>query len=208
MIHLFKGKGRILWFQKGWANSVTRWILGIHSSDGSIETKNTANPNDEGSLDLKVNRAYLVREVEKHLGRRGLTKNEHQRIKDIIHGALDGVSLKWTGAHAAVDTKWLLDIVKKNLTKEQGESEVQPPASTGSMPSGFTGVDGGYTSKDSSTKTFGKATDPGLKIKLCCRGADGGENGAVFWREFIIAGDGRIYAISGECDAMGMYTDQ
>ena len=208
MIHLFKGKGRILWFQKGWANSVTRWILGIHSSDGSIETKNTANPDDDGSLDLKVSRSYLVREVEKHLGTRGLTKYEHQRVKDIIHGALDGVSLKWTGAHAAVDTDWLIDIVKKNMVDNENVHQVKAPTSTTPMPSGFSGVGGDYTTKDMSTKTFGKATEPGLKIKLCCRGADGGQNGAVFWREFIIAGDGRIYSISGECDAMGMYTDQ
>ena len=94
------------------------------------------------------------------------------------------------------------------MVDNENVHQVKAPTSTTPMPSGFSGVGGDYTTKDMSTKTFGKATEPGLKIKLCCRGADGGQNGAVFWREFIIAGDGRIYSISGECDAMGMYTDQ
>lgn len=207
MIHEFKGRSRVLFFPKAWANSVVKWLMGVHSSDGSVEIKNTADPNEDGSIDLKVNEARLVQMVEAHVSNRPLTKSERIRVRDIVHGALDGLSLKWTGGSASVDVEWLLDVVKKNLENSIDEG-VKQPVATDEMPSGFTGVGGAYTSKDSSTKTFGKPTDKGLSIMLCCRGADGGENGAIFFREFTWAGDGRLYMVDGEDDAMGMYTDQ
>lgn len=88
-------------------------------------------------------------------------------------------------------------------------AKVKPtnPSSTSTLVSGFSGIISDH-SKKGGTFTAGAAGGVGVKVKLLCRGMDDGMNGTLFWREFTITSDGRIYAIAAEDDAMGVYTDQ
>ena len=121
MIHLFKSGRRILFFPIGFANSVAKWIFGVHSSDGSIIIKNTANPTEDKSLDLRVNDRKIMRQVREHLEGRSLSKSEIIRIQEIVHALLDGISLKWHDKSFSVDADWIADIVKKNMIDKPGE---------------------------------------------------------------------------------------
>ena len=124
MIHVFKSAKRILFFPKKWANSVSNWILGVHSSDGSLIIKNTANPGSDRSIDLRVNDTVLSQKINEIADRHGLNKNQRECVKDIVHGLIDGVSLEWHDKSFAVNTDWVTDLVKKNLV-DQVEVETE-----------------------------------------------------------------------------------
>lgn len=123
MIHLFKGTKRVLFFPKAWANSVSSWLLGVRSSDGSIIVKNTANPGTDGSLDLRVNPSVITRKIRELANNRGLTDNEIARVKEVVHGLVDGVSIKWQDSVFSVDTDWLADLLIKNGIGGSGKTE-------------------------------------------------------------------------------------
>lgn len=123
MIHLFKGTRRVLFFPKSWANSVTNWLLGVRSSDGSIIIKNTANPTGDGSVDLRVNENRIMRKVRELLEGRSLSKSEIIRVQEIVRALLDGISLKWHDKSFSVDTDWIADIVKKNMIDKQNDGD-------------------------------------------------------------------------------------
>lgn len=105
-----------------------------------------------------------------------------------------------------------LDKAIKELTKPKEPQNPKELVSGGFRSS--TGVQGLVSAAALSNKasdTFTASTAPtakGAKVKLLCRGADSGVNGALFWREFTITPDGRLYSIGAEGDAMGVYTDQ
>ena len=145
MIHLFKGAKRVLFFQKSWANSVTNWLLGVRSSDGSLIIKNTANPTGDGSIDLRVNEKRIMRQVREHLEGRSLSKSEIIRVQEVVHAMLDGISLKWHDKSFSVDADWIADIVKKNMIDKPGEEEDDDGKKfTGSLIAAY----GGYQGED------------------------------------------------------------
>lgn len=117
MIHLFNGKKRILFFPVGFANSVARWILGVHSPSGTISIKNTATPGDNGSIALDVNVDALRRIMAGVIDDHDLTEREIKRTKDIVHGAIDGTSLIMGGEHISVSMDWL----QQNILKFIGD---------------------------------------------------------------------------------------
>lgn len=118
MIHLFNGKKRILFFPVGFANSVARWILGVHSPSGTIAIKNTATPGDNGSIALDVNVDALRRIMAGVIDDHDLTEREIKRTKDIVHGAIDGTSLIMGGEHISVSMDWLQQNIQKFLGNE------------------------------------------------------------------------------------------
>lgn len=118
MIHLFNSKKRILFFPVGFANSVARWILGVHSPSGTISIKNTATPGDNGSLALDVNVDALRRIMAGVIDDHDLTEREIKRTKDIVHGAIDGTSLIMGGEHISVSMDWLQQNIQKFLGDE------------------------------------------------------------------------------------------
>lgn len=117
MIHLFNGKKRILFFPVGFANSVARWILGVHSPSGTISIKNTATPGDNGSIALDVNVDALRRIMAGVIDDHDLTEREIKRTKDIVHSAIDGTSLIMGGEHISVSMDWL----QQNILKFIGD---------------------------------------------------------------------------------------
>ena len=62
MIREFKSR-RLVFPPMRWMNAVARWILGVHSSDGSVAIANTPNPGNNGSIDLRVNVDALAASV-------------------------------------------------------------------------------------------------------------------------------------------------
>ena len=209
MISLFTGRRRVLSFPKKWANAVVRWIAGIHSPSGTIRVKNTMSPGEDGSLQLDVDVDAVAKETLARVDTRPITQKERDRFDTHLRGKIDGNSITMKGAHIGVSDEWVENKCREYAKENPGEGPDAPPSTT-SMDSGFSGIISGYQSLAGGTFTAGAPGGAGTKVKLLCRGADGGVNGMLFWREFTITSDGRIYAIAAENsgDTMGVYTDQ
>ncbi len=207
MIRLFESGRRLLYFPRKWANSVSRWLLGVHSPEGTINiTGNTANPEGEKSVGFDVNIGVVASRVRARISALGFTAMQRSAVKDIIRDSLDGFSLVWKDGNASVNSEWLQTFVE-NLIPESNDPGAQQPDSTSDLESGFDGIIASHAKKGG-TFQAGAAGGAGKVVKLCCRGMDDGQNGTIFWRPFTITSDGRIFAIGAETDAMGMYTDQ
>lgn len=206
MIHEFNAR-RLIFAPLGFLNGVARWILGVHSSDGSVLIKNTATPGRDGSVDLRVNFDALYAKVARRIDRRNLTEVEITRIKNIVKGFIDGVTLSCKGEHIGVDEKWFEDAVKKYVEELTGGDS---GTVDDELESGFSGVLplDKYAEKKTDSKTFGKDAEDGIKVFVACRGADGGEDGSIFFRQFTISKTGAILGIGAETQAMGVYTNQ
>ena len=97
-----------------WANSVVRWIQGIHSKSGTIKTRNTINPTDE-SASLDVDIPVLVEKSKELLLKSFVGRGDET--------AIDCESLIVKGGKFAVSEAWL-DGKKKKKTEDDGtESE-------------------------------------------------------------------------------------
>lgn len=207
MIHEIKAR-RLLFAPLGFLNSVARWILGVRSSDGSLLVRNTANPGRDGSIDLRVNFEAVYANVVRRLEVRDMTKEEVARVKGLVRGFVDGVTLSFSGGHVGVDAKWFEDAVKKYI--EETMSGADDDGSVKTLASGFGGVLplDEFAKKATDEIEFGKSASVGGKVFVACRGTDGGEDGVIFFREFSISKNGTLRAIGPETQAMGVYTNQ
>lgn len=204
MIRLFESGRRILFFQRSWANAVTRWILGVHSPEGTIKINNTADPGKDRSVALDVDVAAVASRIGNIIREHGFSASQRSAVKEIIRDVLDGISLTWnSGGTFSVNREWIESVVK---TIMQDGAQMEAPSGTSTLDSGYSGVVANPTVM-SDTFTAGAAGGMGLKVKLCTRTEDYGEHGKLAFREFTITPDGRIYAVAGESDAMGVYTD-
>ena len=185
-------------------NELVRWVLGVHSPSGTIKVNNSANPG-ERSLALDIDMEAVLSSVDKHDEGKGLSKSQREDVRDVMRSHLDGNSLVWGDGCASVDPEWLEHMLEGR--QQQTDSGAQEPESTTSLASGFDGLITSHAKKGG-TFTAGAPGGAGVKVKLLCRGMDDGQNGTLFWREFTITSDGRVYAIAAEDDAMGVYTDQ
>ena len=77
-----------------------------------------------------------------------------------------------------------------------------------SVASGYSGVVGVPKLKERRIDAVAFPCGRPVKLKVATRTADGGMNGAIYFRELTIAPDGRILSISAETDAQGITTDQ
>ena len=107
MIHLFQGRRRILIFPKKWANSVVRWIAGIHSPSGTVKINNTMEPGDDGSLALDVNIDAVAHDVLERFETRPVTKEERKRLTHHLRGMVDGTSVQMIDGHIGVNGEWI-----------------------------------------------------------------------------------------------------
>lgn len=212
MIREIKGRRGLFW-PRWLVNEIVRWILGVHSPNGTIKINNTANPGNERSIALDVDMDAVISEANRRNENRGLSKAQREDARDVVRACLDGNSLTWGDGAASVNSEWLEQFIRDEGMEQPGAEQ---PASTQTMPSGGYRTSGGTVGQQSNlasmaldTFTAGAPGGEGRKIMLCCRGADtGGVNGALYWREFTITSDGRIYAIDAESDSMGITTDQ
>lgn len=202
MIRVFKAR-RMLFAPIGFLNSVARWILGVHSSDGSLTVRNTANPDENGSLDLRVNVDAVFAQVERRLDTRVRTEAEIGRVKDIVRGALDGVSVTVRGEHVCVDADWLDGQIMRRI-EEAGGGQPSMPAS----PSELTGGYGSGTTALLSDEAADLTAEGGggcTFYVLSRAKADGAEKVKLFFRKVTVAGDGRIAKVGGEISAVNVY---
>lgn len=123
MIRIFGNARRVLFFPKTWANSVSKWILGVHSSDGSVEVRNTSNPGDNGSVDLKVNLSLVCKKVAERIESMGLTDTQINIVKEVFHGLVDGDTIKWNDNVIYVDSNKIAKTILDNLPKPAGGNE-------------------------------------------------------------------------------------
>ena len=93
-------------------------------------------------------------------------------------------------------------------TVKPEQAPSQDASGTRTVASGYSGIVGVPKLKERRADAVSFPCDAPVKVKVATRTADSGENGAIYFREFTIAPDGRILSISAETDAMGVYTDQ
>lgn len=120
MIHLFNGGGKLLFFPKKWANSIVRWIAGIHSPSGTIKLRNNMNPGDGGSLELDVNINAVAAEVLRRFEVRNVTHEELERFAHILRGMADEVSVLFSSGHLSVSADWLAAAVRDIMAASGG----------------------------------------------------------------------------------------
>ena len=97
-------------------NSLVRWVLGVHSPEGTIKIQNTATP-DEKSIALDVDMAAIIAKMnERNVG---MTDAQRQDSADIMRAHLDGTSLVWTNEVATINKDWLT----KQLETNDGSTE-------------------------------------------------------------------------------------
>lgn len=63
MLRLFDTNIAIPFFPTGWANSVTSWLTGLYSPNGTIRISNTANPTEGGGCAIDVDVESLYRQL-------------------------------------------------------------------------------------------------------------------------------------------------
>ena len=112
MIHLFKGGGKLLFFPKKWANSIVRWIAGIHSPSGMIKLRNDMNPGDGGSLEIDVDMDAVSAQVLRRVDTRNVTQAERERFSHLLRGMADECSILFSSGHLYVSADWLEAAVK------------------------------------------------------------------------------------------------
>lgn len=196
MIKLFTHK--IPFAPMKFLNAVARWILGVHSSDGTVIVKNTANPGDDGSVDLRVNIEAVCNKVERLVGQRGLSSAQRTAVKEIIRGKIDGKTLIVSGEHVSVSDDYINELINAAL---QSNNDNNAPFDT--IASGYS-VGTNIGSRDGTSHMFGSR---GLVCFLPFRSIDNGQEGSVFWRECKITPDGRFLYIGGESQANGYWAN-
>lgn len=160
MIHEFNKK--LVFPPMRWLNSVARWCLGVHSSDGSIQVTNTADPSNEGSLDLRVNTAAINTQLNERLESLSLTKLQREQVKSLVVNLCDNFTLLTEGG-LAVNQNWLKDTVNDLLT------QIHTPSSETGTPTEHTD-DGTADDDTDGTKWEWNAdtSDEGNGLKLDC----------------------------------------
>ena len=102
MLRTFTGARRRVFFPRSWANSVTRWILGLTSRSGTILVTPPAQDGEGASID--VNEAVLA----DRLARRFVSRTDP--------GGIDGESMELDGAgRLRVNTEWLDRFIRQRV---------------------------------------------------------------------------------------------
>ncbi len=124
MIHEFNKK--LVFPPMRWLNSVARWCLGVHSSDGSIQVTNTADPSKDGSLDLCVNKSVIATTLNEKLESLSLTKLQRDQVKSLVTNLCDNFTILTEGG-ISVNQNWLKDTINELLTQVGESAETGTP---------------------------------------------------------------------------------
>ena len=201
MIHFFDRKR--LFFPVAWANSVSRWILGLHSPSGTIRITNTAAPGEGASAAIDVDVEAVANRVMKLVGgdARGFSRRECALIRDLVGAYVDGATVLWKDRRIALNTDWLEEWISNKIASSLEIPAPAAPQNPNAVSSGF--ASNGATGNLADTHTFGTR---GATIQLACRSTSNGSDGVVKFRTFTIAADGRLYAIGAESSGFGFFT--
>lgn len=80
MIHEFTKN--VLMFPRQWANSIVRWISGIHSPTDTIRIGNDMSPSEGRSMTLDVNVEVLYKLIKERIDNDFVAKNALDKIVD------------------------------------------------------------------------------------------------------------------------------
>ena len=75
-------------FPVSWANSVTNWILSLHSQTGTVKIKNTSDPKPGAGASIDLDLAKVAEALEPFLAVRFVRKGDQDAL---------GEGLKWQG---------------------------------------------------------------------------------------------------------------
>lgn len=200
MIHEFSQRVRVLFFPKTWANSVSRWILGVFSPSGTVKVTNTANPGDNGSLALDVNIDLVSELIARRLANGPVTREEIERMRQHLFGLVDGSTIIVRGGKATINLDAVVEKVKSEIGDSGDDQGAVAPESTTTINSGFRNgvVNRTPITSTAPVATFGAPGGEGVVVNLACRAVNDGMWASVYFRPFTITSDGRIYAIGGE----------
>ena len=177
-------------------NEMVRWILGVHSSEGTIRVANTATPGEERSLDVNVDMDAMKARSDEWAASRGLSDVQRVEAADVMRQHLDGVTLMWRNDLASVNADWLDARLQGLGTASGGGSD------DGTATSSYTAVESGAetgTSTDLKTDAWTAADGgKGATVNVLTRVFTNGMNRWVYYRPFTISADGRVTAIGAE----------
>lgn len=189
---------KVLFVPRSWLNAVTRWIQGVYSPDGSIIVKNTLNPGQDGSLEIKVNLDRIISAVAQRFGLE--SQLDRNNVRDIVWDMVDGASVIVDGRRISVNKEWLDQYI------EQVGISFEAPSATNPVDLGGGYNSGGVTEHGTSSGSIG-AGSTGVKFKVACAFGDGGAAGRIWFRELVFGDDGRLVSASGVTDSATVCTD-
>ena len=97
-------------------NSVTAWISGVYSPNGTVSVRNTLDPSQGApSLALDINESLVFALVADYLDGRELSPNARERIREVAMASVDGNSIVWRDGKASVNNDWLDAIIASFL---------------------------------------------------------------------------------------------
>lgn len=199
MIREFKSR-RLVFPPMRWMNAVARWILGVHSSDGSVAIANTPNPGNNGSIDLRVNVDALAASVGALVWRvwasDDLQRDFAAKVKSIV--ALQVSAGEIFNQLAARIQKRIDDAIGAVETPEEPLE-----AGGGSAVGGSTDLEA--TAYDFSSDGNGNLN--GVKLPVLSRAVRvSDEVTKLYFRTLTLAKDGRVAAISAEESNINVYS--
>lgn len=92
------------------------------------------------------------------------------------------------------------DMIEDTGVKADDVIGVTEPEETEVIESGAYNIPSRLPLIDAPGKIFGQIGDSGAIVYLACRSAYDGADGSIYFRPFMISGDGRIYSIGPESD--------
>ena len=146
-------------------NEMVRWILGVHSSEGTIRVANTATPGEERSLDLNVDVDAMKGCSDEWAASRGLSDPQREETANVMRQHLDGVTLVWQNDLASVNADWL-DARLENLKSDEvdDDTDTTTPTDLGEYPANRV-TQTAETLWDRSTATAGAAVRVAYKVE-------------------------------------------
>ena len=180
-------------------NEMVRWILGVHSSEGTIRVANTATPGEERSLDVNVDMDAMKAHSDEWAASRGLSDVQREETANVMRQHLDGMTLVWQNDLAAVNADWL-DARLENLKSDGSDGD-------GAATTSYTSVTSGGSAKTVNNKdAWVSGGENGAKVSVCTLGyAKDDTNVHLKWRTLTISADGRITNISAESSGIVVY---
>lgn len=90
------------------------------------------------------------------------------------------------------------DMIEDTGVKAEDVIGVTEPEDTDEIESGAKRIPSRLPLTDAPVKIFGQTGNSGAIVYLACRSAYDGADGSIYFRQFMISGDGRIYSIGPE----------
>ena len=159
MIEEFKDKRPRVFFPTKWANSVARWIQGLHSESGTIKTDNTLDPKEKAaSIDVDIDAVVAKSKpllLKFFVGRADKT-------------AIDNESIIVKDGKFAVSETWL-DGRGKGKQDDDGTQSNNEGSDDGTQSGGDSGGESGGSTDGETTANYPwkiKSTENGMAIFL------------------------------------------